>query len=394
MRFYLWIIVLLTGCNGWNTPRCRQITRVTPLPPAHVNVEAAPKWTSFDGSQFPYKAWLTQREKPKAMVILICGWDSTTIDYTILGEHLAKNGYLVYASELRTGVYDPEVRRRGNPKNWRDWVEDLRSFTTFVVKKHPGLPLFYHGHSFGSLVALSAATDAQWRPEIKGVVIQSPALPLLLKKEDLIKTVVLLPFHGLRVPHLQMGPGPQRAPTGSEKLNCRWLSSADRLHAGYKIRYFTIAAELGYHVRKLCGTIRVPVLALAGDQDEVVAPRPGNKEEYRRYLRKELCAGNAEVIAYPDGFHAMVVPKTGDPRLDRTSHKVLTDIAHWLGRRTRVDHRNETVARHRGGRPRGRTTPEFMATTPAAHAIQNGSLGPEKSVGPTPRDLNRRGSHD
>jgi alpha-beta hydrolase superfamily lysophospholipase len=274
--------------------------------------------------------------KPKAVVIMIGGWDSTTLDYTILGEHLAREGNQVYASELRTGVYDPVVRRRGNPKNWKEWVEDLRGFTTFVVKKHPGAPVFYHGHSFGSLVALSAGVDANWHPQIHGIIMESPALPLLLRKEDLIKMAVLFPFNGVRLPHLRMGPGAEVAPTGSEKLNCEWKRSPDRLREGYKLRYFTIAAELGYHVRALCGKVGAPVLALAGDKDVVVAPKPANQEEYRKYLRKELCTGHAEVIDYPNGYHMMVVPKTGDPRLDSTSRKVLRDITNWIEQKRKV----------------------------------------------------------
>lgn len=355
--FLLPLVALLTGCSPWNDPGCPRSAYTKPLPPAHPNIATAPKWTSFDGSQFPYKSWLPHRAKPKAIVILIGGWDSTTIDYTILGQRLADRGFVVYASELRAGVYDPKPGRRGSPRNWQDWVKDLRSFTTFVVQKHPHLPLFYHGHSFGTLVALSAAVDANWRPEIRGVIIESPALPLMLKKEDLIKTIVLFPFNWVRLPHLEMGPGPQFAPTGSEKLNCSWRTSTDRLHIGYKIRYFTIAAELGYHVRRLCGKIHIPVLALAGDQDVVVAPKPANKEEYRQYLHKELCTGSAEVIDYPNGYHAMVVPHTGNPRLDHTSDKVLSDISRWLDRQ--MDPKRRTTGGC--GPARGKSDPSSVA---------------------------------
>jgi pimeloyl-ACP methyl ester carboxylesterase len=147
-----------------------------------------------------------------------------------------------------------------------------------------------------------------------------------------------VPFQGIRLPHLRMGPGIDKSPTGSKQINCSWACSSDRLRNGYKIRYFTFAAQLGYHVREMCGEIRPPVLALAGDKDVVVAPKPRYKEEYRKYLREELCAGHAEVIAYQDGHHAMVVPKTGDARVDRTSNKVLADVTKRLDRYRTDDH--------------------------------------------------------
>ena len=264
---------------------------------------------------------------------MVGGWDTSAIDYLLIGKHLAREGYHVYLSELRTGRYDPEVKRRGNPNNWRDWVKDLRSFTVFVMAKHPDAPLFYAGHSFGSLIALAGADEEiKDRRNFRGVIIQSPALPFMLKKQDLIKAAILLPFQGIRVPHLQMGSGVGKTPTGSEELNCRWLCSPDRLQLGYKIRYFTNAAELGYDVRAMCSKIRPPILALAGDKDVAVAPKPRSQEEYRKYLHEELCAGHADVINYPNGYHAMVIPHTGDARLDETSDKVLADMTKWLNR--------------------------------------------------------------
>jgi alpha-beta hydrolase superfamily lysophospholipase len=315
-------------------PPCEH--RVTPLPPAHANPQAAQAWTSFDGTRFPYARWKA-RSTAKATIILIGGWDSTVIDHAILGQHLAAAGYHVYASELRTGRYDPKVSRRGNPDDWEDWVRDLQSFSQFATRENPRLPVYFHGHSFGSLVALAASTAMRDEGRPSGVIIHSPAMPFLLSRLSFVKAALFMPFQGWRVPHLRMGPGPEKSPTGSESLNCRWLKSPDRLQAGYKIRYFVAAAKLGHRVRLDSQTFHLPVLALAGDKDCLVAPKARQREAYLRYLREELCDGRAKLITYPDGFHCMVLPQTGQARLDRTTQKVLSDIDAWLEQRRRAD---------------------------------------------------------
>jgi alpha-beta hydrolase superfamily lysophospholipase len=216
-------------------------------------------------------------------------------------------------------------------------VRDLQSFTAFATANQPGVPIYFYGHSFGAVVALAAVKSSANPVRPAGVIIDSPALPLLLTRENYIKAVALMPFQGFRLPHLRMGAGPDKSPTGSERVNYQWLNSPDRLRIGYKIRYFVAAAKLGHDVRINCNEFDCPVLALAGDKDCVVAASDKAKKDYRRYLQEELCSGHAEVIMYPDGYHSMTLPETGDPRLDGTTRKVLTDITKWLDRRVRAE---------------------------------------------------------
>lgn len=264
-------------------------------------------------------------------MILVPGWDGTMADYAFLAEHLAAHGYIVYGSEQRTGAYDPERRRHGNPDSWKAWVGDLQEFTDFVRRKHPGLAVFYHGHSFGTLVAMRVAAEAAKKPD--GLILQSVAMPLLIEKESALKGALIGALAWVRVPHLRLA-GQLAKPTGDSLLNCRWLNSKDRVAEGYKVRYFLEAAKLGHLARQSSKALAMPLLALEGSMDDVVAPKPADKVAYDFYLRHELANGRAEVITYRDGYHTMTIPPTTDKALDDTSAKALRDITAWLDRAT------------------------------------------------------------
>ena len=80
-------------------------------------------------------------------------------------------------------MYDPVQARRGDEGDWKVWPRDMREFTQFVAKQNPGVPVFYHGHSFGTLVMLEAAHQARSdRSSVvpRGLVLQSVAMPFVM----------------------------------------------------------------------------------------------------------------------------------------------------------------------------------------------------------------------
>ena len=131
-------------------------------------------------------------------------------------------------------------------------MRDLQAFTRFAADRHPGLPIFYHGHSFGTIVALQTAHEEQkarspYAP--KGVILQSLAMPFLIEKENAVAGALVATFGDVSFPHLTLIELFHGQPTGSLVLNCQWLRSSDRLGSGYKVRYLEQAAKLGHAAR-------------------------------------------------------------------------------------------------------------------------------------------------
>ena len=74
-------------------------------------------WKTPDGETFPYSIWgaeLAMDQRPRAVVVAIHGLSGAARDFEPLGEHLARQGVVTYALELRGQGSDPQSERRGD----------------------------------------------------------------------------------------------------------------------------------------------------------------------------------------------------------------------------------------------------------------------------------------
>jgi alpha-beta hydrolase superfamily lysophospholipase len=98
--------------------------------------------------------------RPAAVVQLAHGVGEHAGRYRPLAEHLAANGYAVYADDHlghgRTGLeqWDGDATKLGRlgPGGLRAAVRDVHAFTELIRAENPDLPLVYVGHSWGSLI--------------------------------------------------------------------------------------------------------------------------------------------------------------------------------------------------------------------------------------------------
>ena len=333
MKKYLLLGIMLAFAGCANRVSLPPPQGVAPLDPAHTAKIQPGKWMTSDGTALPYSVWQAKGARKKAVVILAPGWDATMRDYTSLAEHLSAHGYAVYGSEQRAGVYDPLPARRGDEGDWRVWPRDMREFTQFVAKQNPGVPVFYHGHSFGTLVMLEAAHQARSdRSSVvpRGIVLQSVAMPFVMRMADSVFRKMLSAFNNARYPQLTMIEATHAKATGDGTLNSLWLHSPDRLTNGYTVRYFRAACALGHAAREAAKDSGPPVLALKGQKDGVVAYLPTQKWAYDSFLTRTLRGGKADVIRYENGYHMMTIPHSGNAEIDAVSAKAKADIVAWL----------------------------------------------------------------
>jgi alpha-beta hydrolase superfamily lysophospholipase len=325
------ILLAFAGCA--NRASLPPPQGVAPLEPAHTATIQPGKWMTSDGAALPYSVWQAKGGRKKAVVILAPGWDATMRDYTSLAEYLSAHGYAVYGSEQRGGVYDPVPARRGDERDWRAWPRDMTEFTRFVAKRNPGSPIFYHGHSFGALVVLEAAHQARNdRSAVapRGLVLQSVAMPFVMRLENSPFRTMLSVFDNARYPQLTMIEIMHSRPTGDNVLNSLWVHSPDRLTSGYTVRFFRAACALGHAARVAARDDGPPTLALKGQKDGVVAYLATQKMAYDSFLTRTLRGGKADVIRYENGYHTMTIPHSGNSVIDAVSAKAKADIVAWL----------------------------------------------------------------
>ena len=192
---------------------------------------------SSDATAMSVYCWLPER--PVAAVQIAHGAVEYALRYGHFAQHLADNGFAVYANDHRG-----HGKTAGSPENvaylgekgggFLQSVEDMHRLTTHIREAHSGLPVFLMGHSMGSLMARVYAS--RWGAELHGLVLTgtgrvSPALIALVRGIAKVITAVRGRRHKSPLCHeLVFGTlnRPFKGATGSE-----FISSDDAVVQAY-----------------------------------------------------------------------------------------------------------------------------------------------------------------
>src|SRR3712207_5173562 len=120
------------------------------------------------------RSWHPTEGQPRAVVVIVHGFNSHSGYYLWVGEQLAANGLAVHALDLRGRGHSGGDRYHVD--NADDNVDDVAMLVSMARSYHPGLPVFLLGHSAGGVVASVYALDHQ--EEISGLICESFAYEL------------------------------------------------------------------------------------------------------------------------------------------------------------------------------------------------------------------------
>lgn len=107
-------------------------------------------FTGTEG-QLYWQAWKPDT-LPKALLIIVHGFDDHSARYAHVAEYFAARGYSVYAFD-QIGHGQSEGRR-GHVMSFDHYVEDLNRFVALAQTREPDLKTFVYGHSQGGMIAL------------------------------------------------------------------------------------------------------------------------------------------------------------------------------------------------------------------------------------------------
>ncbi len=122
------------------------------------NLENTASLSSFaaeDGVLVALYEW-QPRGEPKAIVVLAHGLAEHAARYGAFAEALTLRGYAVYASDHRGhGATAGEIAKLGDtgPDGWNATIRDLHDVVARAHAAYPAIPLFFFGHSMGSVLA-------------------------------------------------------------------------------------------------------------------------------------------------------------------------------------------------------------------------------------------------
>ena len=115
------------------------------------------------------RSWHPAVGKPRAVVVIVHGFNSHSGQYMWVGEQFAANSLAVYALDLR-GRGNSEGERYYVEK-MEDYINDVATFVTMAKAQEPGLPVFVLGHSAGGVV--SCVYTLEHQAEIAGLICES-----------------------------------------------------------------------------------------------------------------------------------------------------------------------------------------------------------------------------
>jgi alpha-beta hydrolase superfamily lysophospholipase len=262
------------------------------------------------GLQIFYRS-LRPKEKPRAVVIIVPGFNAHSGYYAWAAEQFVAAGLAVYAVDLRgRGNSDGE---RFYVENFEDYASDIEAVAKVAKSREPGLPLFLLGHSAGGVVSCLYTLDHQ--PELAGLICESFAHEL--PAPDFALAV----FKGLGhlAPHAHILHLPNerfsRDPKAVEAMNEDPLIA----HETQPTRTMAALVRADERLKKEFPLITLPVLILHGTLDQNTKPS-GSQHFYDR-----VGSVDKTLKLYEGGFHDLLN--------DTDKHRVMQDIQDWINAR-------------------------------------------------------------
>lgn len=248
---------------------------------------------------------------PRAVMILIHGFNAHSGYMVWPAEQFAANGFACYALDLR-GRGESEGERF-YVEEFSDYLTDVDSLVDAARSENPGLPVYVLGHSAGGVIATSYVYEHQ--DEIAGLVCESFAFDVGLPH------LVQLALEGIAklVPHLHVfslnNADFSRDPEHVERMNNDPLIHKESQPAE-TARVMLLAADA---LKEHMPNFRVPVLILHGTEDKATRPE-GSQHFYDN-------AGSADktLKLYEGHYHDLLA--------DIEKEKVMADILAWLSER-------------------------------------------------------------
>lgn len=118
--------------------------------------------TAPDGTELFVRTWLPDEDEPIAIMQLAHGMAEHSGRYEPLARDLTADGYAVWIHDHR-GHGDTAATARdegyfADKRGWDTVVEDIHVVADAARAAHPGLPMYFLGHSMGSLLGRDYVT--------------------------------------------------------------------------------------------------------------------------------------------------------------------------------------------------------------------------------------------
>ena len=274
-------------------------------------------FTSYDNTELPLRVWLPSHEI-NGVIIATHGFN----DYSKFIKDSAP-----FFNNQKLAVYSYDQRGFGETKTRGRWSgrqalsDDLTTFIKLVKKTHPHIPLYLLGDSMGGAVSILTMAKKD-PPQIDGVILIAPAVWIRSEMPFYQRFLLWIAAH--TVPWEKVT-GESLEITASDNIEMLKELSTDPL----VIKETRIDALFGLsnlmdEAYRSAELIRVKLLLLYGEKDEIIPPKPVLDFYNRLPLRDQ---GQQQMILYENGYHMLL--------RDLQSAIVMKDIVDWINNQAR-----------------------------------------------------------
>jgi acylglycerol lipase len=282
------------------------------------------EWSSYDGKVMPYQQWLPPAGASlRGVVIAVHGLSGASSDFWFIGDTLPKQGYAVYAYDLRGQGNDPDVAARGDISQSKQWLRDLETFHLLVRRKHPATKVFWYGESLGSLICLhTAANRLNDRRDPDGIILASPVAGLRVTVSHFRRW--LLEAAATLAPRTRFSLGELGGLDESKlQVTSTTTHGGQMQQTAHHIRTFTLRllAEIGGLLDEnpdAAKRLRMPVLFLASPNDILSSP------DQVQALFSQVRSPKKRLLWYTRSYHLLLH--------DVQRVEVSLDLLRWLER--------------------------------------------------------------
>ncbi len=266
-----------------------------------------------DGAMLPYRKWIPAG-KPKAVIIALHGFNDYSKAFEGAGEFFSRKHIAVYAYDQRG------FGKTGHIGIWagaNNYTADLAQWVRVLANRHKNTPIYIMGESMGGAVVVAATSQPDF-PDVAGIILIAPALwggdtmnPLY--RLSVVFSAHTMPWYELTGRGLKI-----QASDNIEMLIAMGkdplIIKSTRIDAIYGL------VNLMDSAYESIPAVKVPVLFLFGDKDQVIPP-PAMQNALPRFTAPLHC------IRYPEGYHMLLRDLDGAERLQ--------NINLWIGKKAK-----------------------------------------------------------
>lgn len=223
-------------------------------------------WKSNDGLDMFGQVWEPDVVSPRAVICLIHGLGEHSSRYAHVAEALAKEGFVLFASDLRG--HGRSGGARGHIPSIENVLQDIDLLFKQARAAYPNLPLFLYGHSLGGILVLHYGLKR--KPDVKGIIATSPGLHTALEEQPV--KIFMAKLLGSLMPATTLASGLDTNAISRDNAVIQAYVNDPLVHDKMSLGFGKIMLGVIKWTLDNAGDFPVPLLLMHGKGDKIAYP--------------------------------------------------------------------------------------------------------------------------